>query len=133
MKLRLKEEPKEWRKSVLFTVLGLAVVSSVLCWRGVLPVRTWGGFELVLAATAGLACVQPGWFRGYYRVSARLGFCSSQFVARVVLVLVFVLLITPLAVVFRLLGKDALHLKRSRDASTYWQPTKETSPLDRLF
>ena len=133
MKLRLKEEPKEWRKSALFSVLGLALVTSLLCWRGVVPVRTWGGIELMLVAAAGLACAQPGWFRGYYRVSARLGFWSSQFVARVVLVLVFVLLVTPLAVVFRLLGKDALHLKRSRNASTYWQPTKQTSPLDRLF
>ncbi len=133
MKLRLKEDPKEWRKSALLTVLGLALVSSVLCWRGVFAVRTWGGIELVLGAIAGLAWAQPGWFRGYYQVSARLGFWSSQFVARVVLVVVFVVLVTPLALLFRLMGKDALHLKRTRNASTYWQPMKDSSPLDRLF
>jgi len=132
MKLRLKEEPKEWRKSALLSALGLALVSSLLCWRRVVPVTTWGIVLAVLGLAAALACIKPGWFRGYYRLSARLGFWSSQFVASVVLVLVFALLVTPLGLLFRLMGKDALRLKRARNLETYWQTSKETSPLDRL-
>ena len=133
MKLRLKEEPKEWRKSALLTALGLALVSSVLCWRRVLPVTTWGIVLAVLALAAVLAWIKPRWFRGYYRLSARLGFWSSQFVARVILAVVFVLLVIPLGLLFRLMGKDALRLKRTRNTETYWQAAKPTSPLDRLF
>ncbi|HWW00183.1 MAG TPA: SxtJ family membrane protein [Candidatus Acidoferrum sp.] len=133
MKLRLKEEPKEWRKSALLSALGLALLSSVLCWRRVVPVAAWCVILAVLAFAAVLACMQPRWFRGYYRSSARAGFWSSQLVARVTLALVFVLVVTPLGLLFRLMGKDALRLKRSRNSDTYWQATKPTSPLDRLF
>jgi hypothetical protein len=133
MKLRLKEEPKEWRKSAWLTALGLALLSSVLCWRRVLPVRFWGVVLAVLALMAVLAWLQPRWFRGYYRFSARAGFWSSQLVAKVILALVFVLVVTPLGLLFRLTGKDALRLKRTRNADTHWQPAKEAGPLDRLF
>ncbi len=133
MKLKLKEEPREWRKSALFSALGLALLSSLLRWRRVLPVTAWVVILGVLALAAILACVRPRWFRGYYRVSAYLGFWSSQLVAKAVLVLVFALLVTPLGLLFRLMGKDALRLKRKRDSNTYWQETKATSSLDRLF
>ena len=133
MKLRLKEEPREWRKSVLLSALGAALLCSVLRWRHVMAPGTWVVTLAVLAVVALLACLRPRWFRGYYRVSARLGFWSSQIVAGVVLVLVFALLVTPLGLVFRLMGKDSLRLKRPHNADTYWQTSKESSPLDRSF
>ena len=85
MKLRFKEDPREWRKSTLLTALGLAVLSSVLRWRHVLPVAGWVVVLACLAVVALLACVQPRWFRGYYRWSARIGFVLSQALARVIL------------------------------------------------
>ena len=87
----------------------------------------------VLAVVAVCAVLQPRWFRGWYRLSLRLGFYSSQFIGRCVLVLFFFLIITPLGLVLRLTGKDPLQLKRPRNATTYWQPSKDCSPLDRLF
>jgi len=133
MQLRLKEDPAEWRKSVLLAAVGLALVSSVLRWRGVLPSMGWIAILTLLGVTACAAWIRPRWFRGYYRVSMRLGFALSQVVARVVLILLFVLLVTPLAVLFRLLGKDALRLKRQKGAASYWVASRETSPLDRMF
>ncbi len=87
----------------------------------------------VLAVVAVCAVLQPRWFRGWYRLSLRLGFYSSQFIGRCVLVLFFIFIITPLGWVLRLAGKDPLQLKRPRNATTYWQPSKDCSPLDRLF
>lgn len=133
MKLRLKEDPREWRKSTLLTLLGLAVISSLLCWRHILKPPTWRWALILLAVAAATVCLRPGWFRGYYRISTRVGFWLSQIVARVVLVLIFVLLITPLGLIFRVLGKDLLGLRRSRNAATYWTAARKTSPLDQLF
>lgn len=133
MKLRLKEDPREWRKTVWLTALGLAVLSSLLRWRHVLSHRTWLIVLAALAVVALLALVQPGWFRGFYRVSVRVGFWLSQIVARIVLTILFFLVLAPLGLLFRLLGKDALRLKKSREATTYWLKAKENSPLDRLF
>ena len=133
MQLRLKEDPKEWRKSVLLAVFGLGLVSSVLRWRRLLPATAWLVILVILAAIAVSAVVSPAWFRGYYRLSMRLGFALSQVVARLLLVVIFVFLVTPLGLFLRVIGKDTLRLKRRRDASSYWAPARNLSPLDRMF
>jgi len=133
MKLKFKEDPKEWRKSALLTALGLAILSSLLRWRRHLPVNAWYAVLGVLAIAAIIALFRPRWCRGWYRLSLRLGYYSSQFAGRVVLMLFFMLVLTPVGLVLRLAGKDPLQLKRPRDAATCWQPAKDSSPLDRLF
>lgn len=133
MKLKLKENPKEWRKAVWLSGLGLALLSSALRWRRLLPVSGWTVALAVVAVVMLCAWLRPSWFRGYYRFSSRLGYLISQLLAAVVLALLFVLVVTPLGLVLRLLGKDFLHLKTRRDAPTCWHPANESTPLDRLF
>ncbi len=133
MKPKYQEDPKEWRKSTLLSAVALAVLSSLLRWRRVLPAGVWLGVVGAMACVALLAVIQPRWFRGYYRVSAWLGFYLAQALGRVCLMLVFVLLLVPLGLVLRVMGKDLLRLKRAPTASTYWVPAKEASPLDNLF
>ena len=133
MKLKLKDDPKEWRKAALLSALGLSLLASVLRWRRVLPPGAW---VIVLALLGGVALgavVKPGWFRGYYRVSARAGFRLSQVIGYGALALLFILVVTPLGLVLRLLGKDPLRLKRSGRETTYWSQSRESTPLERLF
>jgi hypothetical protein len=133
MKLRLKEDPKEWRKATCLSALGLALLSTVLRWRGVLPPPAWGGALLVLAAVAGCALARPQWFRGYYRVSSRIAFRISQGIGYASLTLFFLVVLTPLGLALRLLGKDLLRLRRPPKADTYWTASRESTPLERLF
>jgi len=132
MKLIYQEDPRAWRKSALLTVLGVAIISSLLRWRHVLPNPAW----LALLAPLGLVAIgvvlQPRWFRGWYRLSLWLGFHSSQFIGRCVLAVFFILIVTPLGFGLRLSGKDFLRLKRQRKDS-YWHPARNWGPLDRLF
>ena len=65
MKLKLKEDPKEWRKAALFGSLGLAGLSTLLRWRRILPVNGWVIALAILAFVALAACLCPRWFRGY--------------------------------------------------------------------
>jgi hypothetical protein len=133
MKLRLKEDPKEWRKAVWFGALGLAILSSLLGWRRVLSFAGWLTALAVLAVLALTATARPRWFRGYYRFASRLGFRISQFAGYALLTVLFLLVLTPLGLILRLLGKDLLRLKRTPEETTYWRPCGETSPLDRSF
>ena len=133
MKLNLKDEPKEWRKSALLPLLGLALFCSVLRWRHVLANQTWLPVLAVLLMLAIAAVWQPRWFRGYHLFSMRLGFVISQFLGRVALVLFFIFVITPAGFILRLAGKDPLQLKRPAKTDSFWQPARDTSPLDRLF
>ena len=132
MPLRLKEDPREWRKSVLLVLPPLALIASLLRWRRMFGNSTWLVLLAALGAIALLAVICPRWFRGYYRFSLRLGFALSQVVVRILLALVFIFLITPAALLFRLLGKDSLRLKRQK-ADSYWVAARETSSLDRMF
>lgn len=133
MKLNYKEDPKEWRKSTLLTALGLALILSLLRWRKLVPNEVWLALLALLALVGICAVLQPRWFRGWYRLSLRLGFYSSQFIGRWVLLLFFILFMTPLGWLLRLLGKDLLQLKRPKAAETCWQKSKAASSLDQLF
>ena len=133
MRAKLKEDPKEWRKSTLLTLLAIAVLSSILCWRRVLSITSWR-YALIFVVVMGSASIlRPRWFRGYYRVSTQFGFWLSLVIARIVLALVFLLVIVPLGLLFRLMGKDGLRLKRTSGQESYWTISRSMSPLDRLF
>jgi Saxitoxin biosynthesis operon protein SxtJ len=133
MKLKLKEDPKEWRKAALLSALGLTGLSTLLRWRHILPAAIWIVALAMLATIMLAACLHPRLFRGYYRLSSRISFGISQFFGRLVLAIFFILVLTPLGLVLRLCGKDLLRLKRPPDAATYWNKTKNSGPLDRLF
>jgi len=134
MKLKLKEEPKEWRKAAWMSALGLAIFSSLLRWRRVLPVTGWAVVLCVLAALVLAAAMRPNWFRGYYRLSARLGFVISRITGYGVLALIFFVVVTPLGFGLRMLGKkDPLRLRRAADAKSYWKEVRQETSLERLF
>ena len=133
MKLNLKDEAKEWRKSALLAALGIALISSLLRWRQHLAHQTWLVILAVLAVVAVAAMLRPRWFRGYHLFSMRLGFVISRVLGRVFLTLFFIFMLTPMGWALRLAGKDPLQLKRPVNAATYWQPAKDCGPLDRLF
>ena len=133
MKLRLKEEPREWRKTTLMTAGGLAVVSSLLRWRKHLPNEIWLTVLGVLAVIAILACAAPRLFRGFYRFSITTGFYMARWMGCAALGLFFVLVIAPFGVISRMFGYDPLRLKRSGKETSYWQTAKANGPLDRMF
>jgi len=133
MKLKLKEDRKEWRKSALMSALGLAILSSVLRWRHVLPARAWEFILGFLAVAAMTALMRPQAFRGYYRFSMKVGFGISRMVGFITLAMLFFIVITPLGLFLRIFGKDPLRLRRSAHTESYWSPVRGKSSLDRLF
>ena len=133
MKLKLKENPNEWRKFTAVMAGALAVLAWLLQARGILP-RAWlvGGWA-ALASAVVLSLLAPRWFRGFYRVGMTVSFHIGQAMGKVLLTLFFLLVLTPLGLLLRLFGQDLLKLKRNRTATTYWQPTKTNREFDRLF
>ena len=133
MKLKLKEEPKEWRKAAWMGALGLAIFSSLLRWRRVLPATAWGLVLCFLAALVLAAAARPNWFREYYRFSAKLGFVISRMAGYAVLAFLFFVVVTPLGLVLRMLGKDPVRLRRPPGVESYWTQVRQESSLERLF
>jgi hypothetical protein len=133
MRLHLKEDPREWRKLTVLSLLGFSLLSSVLRCRNVLSTALWLWLLLVFSGIA-LSCLfRPSWFRGYYRTMTTVGFHIVQFAGRVILFAFFLLLLTPLGLCLRLAGKDLLHLRRGSRTESYWHTARPPGPLDRLY
>ena len=133
MKLNLKDEPKEWRKSALVLLVALAIFNSLLRWRQHLRSQTWLMILAVLGVVAVMTVAKPKIFRPYHLFSMRLGFAISKGLGRVFLTVFFIFILTPVGWILRIAGKDLLQLKCLEKVETYWQPIKKCGPLDRLF
>lgn len=133
MKLRLQEDPREWRKFGVNSALVLALVTGLLCWKGVLPKLTASGVLGALLAVAILAMARPAWCRGPYRLGMRVSHVLGRLVAPVILGLIFFLMVLPLGLLLRLLGKDLLALRRQPGTPSYWRPVSGSKDLERMF
>lgn len=133
MKLRLKEDPREWCKFGLSSAVVLALLVGLLWWRGKVSPTFSGPVLSGLALVAVLAIARPTWFRVPYRAGMRLSHFMGRVVSPVILGLLFFLVVTPLGLVMRLAGKDLLRLRRHPGSATYWQPARGGGDLDKMF
>jgi hypothetical protein len=131
MKLRLKEEPREWLKFTAAAGVFVALVGLLCRRRGILHAPVWAMFlPGILALVIGL--ISPRILRGPYRFVMTISFYVGQAIATVSLTLFFLAVITPMGLIMRASGKDLLHLKR-RNVQSYWRQTQTKSKLDQMF
>jgi hypothetical protein len=133
MRLRFKEDPKEWRKAALLSLIGPAAIAGILRWRGVVSGTGLAAVLALIALAALCAWVRPRWFRGYYRFTTRLGFHLMKALGGIVLAAFFFVILTPFGWILRRLGKDFLRLKSPPDQQTFWQTARQDGSLDRMF
>ncbi len=74
------------------------------------------------------ASLRPG-FVGMSLATWPIGWVASK----LALGLLYALVFTPIALAFRLLGRDALSRKLDRDASTYWEPYRPDRGIERYL
>ena len=133
MKLKLKEDPREWRKFALAAGVFAGGVLWLASRRHLVmtgSLRIAAGC-LILALLAGLAW--PRLIRPLYRCAMTGSFYVGQVMGRVLLAVVFLFVLTPLALLLRVAGKDLLRLRRDPRAETYWRTAKWSDDFDRQF
>ncbi len=90
------------------------------------PPRAWA---LVVAALFALATLFfPAALTPLNRQWTRLGALLHKIVNPLVLGLIFVLTIVPIGLIFKILGKDPLRLKRDAKATSYWISRQPPGP-----
>ena len=132
MKLRLKEDPKEWLKFTAVMAVLPAAAAFALYRKHHLPA---GGLAVILGGLLVvllLGALRPKLLRGFYRAGMTASFHVGQFMGGYLLTVFFLVVLTPLGLLLRLCGKDLLHLKRGQTAS-YWRSSRPWSPFDRQF
>jgi hypothetical protein len=94
----------------------------------------------VAAALAALALaigvpgvVTPRVIRPVFVAAMVLSFPMGWLTSRLLLGLTFYCLLTPLGLVFRLIGRDPLHLRKDPRVRSYWMPREDASDLKTYF
>lgn len=112
----------------------LLLIALVVWWRHDWTFTTavyWlGGIGGALVV---LGSIMPVVLRPLYRVWMALAMVLGFVMTRVLLTLVFFLLIAPLGLLRRLLGKDPLHQTPDAETTSYWiQKTYDDPSKERL-
>ena len=128
MTVKRKEESVSDYKSFGLWVGGaFCALSGLFYWKDFLT-----GFK-VIAAVGGLlvlaGLIRPVWLKYVYRGWMKFAFAAGWFNTRLILSLMFYLVMTPVAALLRLFGKQPLVLGRDRQAPTYWI-RREKVPFD---
>jgi hypothetical protein len=132
MKLKLKEEAKEWLKFTAVMAVVVVAVAVLLLRRKIIGTEALAGIAIAQVLALGVCAVRPRWFRGFYRVGMTASFRVGQALGWVWLTLFFLLVLTPLGLLLRAFGKDLLSMKR-RKADTYWRAARPPGGFDRQF
>ena len=78
-------------------------------------------FGVVSIGVGAMGLIRPGLMRPIFVGWMKLAHPVGWLVSRIVLTAIFVGVFTPVALVFRVMGRDALGLKPSSQARTYWR------------
>ena len=91
---------------------------------------------LVLAAGAAIclcSLISPQAGRILYIGLALVGMPIGFVVSLILLAAFYFLLLTPLALIFRLIGRDALHRRFDASVTSYWVPHQAGEDTERYF
>ena len=106
--------------AVLFLIIGLW---PLIGWHA--P-RYWA--LAVSAAFGGLALTLPVLLRPLNLLWFRFGLVLHRVMSVVILTLLFFVTVTPIGLIYRLLGKDPLRLKLDRARASYWVAREPPGP-----
>ncbi len=67
-----------------------------------------------------LSFVKPELLTQFYKVWMKIGHFIGGIISKVILVILYFFLFTPIAITLRLLGKDLLNKKIDRSQKSYW-------------
>ncbi len=132
IKINRNPSPGELRLFGLLLTAALAAVGFML-YRGT-GIPAW---PAVLACAAGLAALltvaAPGALRYPYLGLTYAALPIGLVVSTVVLLVIFFLLLTPLALVFKFMGRDPLHRRLRPEAQSYWHPRRTAGDRKRYL
>ena len=119
----LPSSPRDLRKFSITVGIAFVILWAIFAYAipylfgkgGSLPILWQIGVGLAVVGTILPAVVKP-LFYAWMTMALALGYVMT----RVLLTIFFFLVLTPVALVFRIIGRDALHRKLDRDAHSYW-------------
>jgi len=106
----------------------LAIVGLLFLWRGsdIWPYWFYVSGLLIFTGIAFPIILMPlEWI--WMKLASVLGFIMTH----ILLTLFFYLVMTPIGIILRIVGKDTLKLKSSKNSDTYWVPVDVEGSVNR--
>ena len=124
---------RELRNFALFWFPAFVAVVGLVVWSktDALPI-TLGIWGLALPSIA-LSFTVPRAMKPVFVVLMYLSFPIGFVLSHVMFVLFYFGVITPIALIMKLIGRDALRRKRQPDAKTYWTEREPITDVKRYF
>lgn len=126
--MEVSEKKNDLRKFGIVMAVPLGIFSVLFFLKGRPAAPFFVGTALFFLV-AGLFL--PMVLAPIHKVWMKFAEILSRIMNRVVLTLVFFIIITPIGLIMRLLGKDLLNKKYDPNLSTYWQPIESDGPHTR--
>lgn len=129
--VKWRPDATELRRFAIAMLIGFFVLGALSAWRA----RGIGTGSVVLwttGASLAVAAFIPKLGRIAYLAVYLPTSIIGYVVSNVMLTLMFFLVVTPLGIVMKLMGKDVLQQRRP-DRTTQWTPVKETRTEDSYY
>lgn len=111
----------------------LLLIACILRWRFDLPLPAMAtmcavGVMIFFASRLSAKLVRP-----IYLVLILIGFPIGWVISHLVMLLFYFGLITPIALVFRLMNRDAFHRNWDPESESYWTEHQKNDSVNRYF
>ena len=83
------------------------------------PVRLWALF--VSTGFIAIGLVYPMVLNPFFRIWIKFGNVVGAINAKIILAIIFYLIVTPIGLTRRIMGKDSLKKKLDKSTTTYWE------------
>jgi hypothetical protein len=119
LKIDWDPEPRKLREFGLTMIIGSALLGGLLYWKDHHTAAYWvWGVGAVLGFLGYEA--PPPMALPFYRLWMGIGFVIGSVTSRIMLTVIFFAVITPVALIFKLMKRDTLRLRRAPDGESYW-------------
>ena len=118
-----------------FALLVLVVFGSLAAWYGIVRDEPGlaTGFGVAAAVIGPLGLIAPSAIRPIFVAWMIIAFPIGWTVSRVLLALIYYGLFTPLALAFRLVGRDRLGRRHRPRLDTYWSSKSQPTGMHSYF
>ncbi len=119
----IKNGKKELRQFSITVGIVLGLLGGLFLWR---EKDCYFYFFILSASLISLGIVVPILLKPIYKVWMTLAILMGWFMTRVILIILFYLVVTPIGLLAKLFGKDFLSRKFDKTAESYWITRKST-------
>lgn len=134
--------PRQLRGFGWIALIAFGLIGAWIYWRhsifgAAMQPATAGNTALVLWTLAGccglLALAAPAALKPLYVVLTAVSLPIGFVLSHVIMAIVFYVVLTPVGLIFRAIGRDPLHRRFEPTASTYWVPREPARDAQRYY